>query len=157
MAELDSFLSESPAIVPAAEPAPAPVAVEPVAAPAPAAAEPPKGEPVSAPPARELPPRGDDGRWVKVPEESQEHMVPLSALLAERDRRQQAERAAEERKPQAPPVDVWENPAGYVDARVQEASAKLLEQVEPLAESRARKLFLDYTESEARGRHADYD
>lgn len=153
MPDLDEFFSQSP-VSADPEPAPEPVAVE--AAPTPE----PKGE-VSAPPARELPPRGEDGKWIKAEPAPapapQEHQVPLSALLAERERRQQAEQALEARKTPEPAVDVWENPAAYVDSRVEQARTKLLEEIEPIAESRARKLFLDYTESEARSRHTDYD
>ena len=130
------------------EPTPEPVA-EPVAVEAPPV-EVAKGV-ESAPPARELPPRGEDGKWVKS---EQAHMVPLEALLAEREKRQQAERAAAERTPKP---DFWENPEAALEARIKASEAHLLEEIEPRAESRARELFLKYTEQSARSRYADYD
>ena len=150
MPDLDSFLDVPESTdEPAPEPVAEPVAVE-------TAPEEPKGE-TSAPPARELPPRGEDGKWIKAPEApppQQGHMVPLEALLAEREKRQAAERQAQSQQPKP---DFWENPDAAVDARIEESKAAVLSEAEAIAEQRARQLFLNYTENAARGRYADYD
>lgn len=146
---LDLFLNSetAPAEVetPVVEPAPVEAVVE---APVVAAVEPVKGE-TSAPPAPERE-RDDSGRFVKKHE--QEHMVPLSALMAERDRRQAAE-ALVPKAPPAPPPDIWEDPKAYIKAEVDSRESELLAK----AEVRARETFLRYTEGAARDRHADYD
>ena len=151
MPDLDGFLTE---VVTDPEPAPEP---EPVAVEAPPV-EVAKGE-TSAPPARELPPRGEDGKWVKAepppaPPPPQSHMVPLEALLAEREKRQEAERKAAESKPK---VDFWENPEAAVQATLDAEREKFREEARQLATSEARSLFLQFTEADARGRYADYD
>ena len=149
MSDFDQFLSQTPSEpAPAPEPVPeAPVAVE--ATPDPQATQ---GE-IGAPPAPELPPRGDDGRFQK-----REHVVPLEALLSERERRQAAEREAQELRAKTQPVpDVWENPAAFVEGKVKEVESRLLTEADKRAEVRARELFLSYTEGEARGRYTDYD
>ena len=137
---------------------------EPVAEPTPEAVETPPQEATgveSAPPAPELPPRAENGRFTKREEPAeapQGHAVPLEALLAERERRQAAERLAEElRAKSAEPVDVWADPQKFVETRVKEAETRLLSEAEKRAEQRARELFLSYTESAARGRYGDYD
>jgi len=141
MPDLDTFLTV-PETTPEPVEAPEPVAVE--TAPEPKGVE-------SAPPAPELPPRGEDGKWVKR-EQPQPHMVPLEALLAEREKRQIAEAKAKEPKP-----DFWVDPDAAMDVRVQESEKRLLDEVDTRAEARARQLFLHYTEGAARGRYSDYD
>ena len=146
MPDLDQFLSDSvPASEPAPEPEPTPAAVETVA---------PATEGVqSEPPAPQLPPRGEDGKWKK----REDHAVPLEALLAEREKRQAAERALEERRAAEPLPDVWADPAAFVEAKVKEAESRLLTEADNRAEVKARQLFLHYTETAARARYADYD
>ena len=150
MPDLDGFLTE---VVTDPEPAPEP---EPVAVEAPPT-EVAKGV-EGAPPARELPPRGEDGKWVKseplAAPTQQSHMVPLEALLAEREKRQEAERKAAEVKPK---VDFWENPEEAMRVTLEAEREKLREEARGLATSEARSLFLQFTESEARGRYTDYD
>jgi len=150
MPDLDGFLSDS-MTDPTPAPEPEPVAVE--ATPT----EEPKGV-EGAPPARELPPRGEDGKWVKseppAAPQQQSHMVPLEALLAEREKRQEAERKAAEVKPK---VDFWENPEAAMQAALDAEREKLREEARGLATSEARSLFLQFTEADARSRYADYD
>jgi hypothetical protein len=121
---------------------------------APPAAEADKGE-TSAPPAPELPPRADDGKFQK--REQQSHMVPLEALLAERERRQAAERLAEEhaREEQEakPKPDFWDDPEAAVAAAVAAREAELLAK----ADARSRENFLRFAENAAKGRYSDYD
>jgi hypothetical protein len=109
--------------------------------------EEPKGE-VAAPPAAERP-RDESGRFVK--QHTEDHMVPLSALLSERERRQAAEaKAAEVAKPVP---DIWEDPKAYLKAELDSRETELLRK----AEERARLTFFSYTEEAARSRHSDYD
>ena len=145
---LDEFFAQTATPEPTPEPPPAVEA--PPEAPAPVEA---KGEP-SAPPAPELPPRGEDGKWVK--REQSAHMVPLEALLAERERRQAAERAAEERAKEPKP-DFWENPEAALRARDDELRKTLLSEADTRAETKARELFFRHTEAAARSRYTDYD
>jgi len=139
---LDLFLSEVPEPVPAV--AEAPVQVAEVAPVVETKAEEAKGE-IAAPPAAERV-RDEGGRFVKK-EES--HMVPLEALLAERERRQ----AAEAKVPKEPPPDVWEDPKAFIKAELDSRESELLAK----ADVRARESFLRYTEQAARSRHTDYD
>ena len=153
MPDIDGFL-DSIETAPAPEPAPEPVATETVA---------PATEGVIAePPAAELPPRGEDGRWIKSepaepPQRPQGHQVPLDALLAEREKRQAAERALAEKTQAEPKPDFWENPEAAVAAQVKGVEQRILEESEVRAEARARQLFLSYTENAARGKYTDYD
>jgi hypothetical protein len=153
MADLDSFLTSS---VTESEPVETPeptLAVE-TAAPAVEGVE-------SATPAPQLPPRGEDGKWIKrdeaAPQTPQSHQVPLEALLAEREKRQAAERALTEKAQAEPKPDFWANPEAAVKAELGVERERMREEVRQLATSEARSLFLQYTEEEARGRYADYD
>jgi hypothetical protein len=143
---LDLFLnSETPEVV-TAEVAPTVVQTTPIEAvveqPAVVVEAAKGGE--SASPARE---RDEGGRFVKKPDE--DHMVPLSALLSERERRQ----AAEAKLPKEPQPDIWEDPKAYIKSELDSREDELLAK----AEMKARETFFRYTEGAARSRHTDYD
>lgn len=125
---------------------PPPPAPAPEPEPAPAKVEEPKGESQDAPPASERP-RDASGKFVKKDDEA-EHMVPLSALLSERERRQAAEAAAKAAKP-AP--DVWADPKAFVEHMLAEREPGLMQK----AEETARMQFFTYTENLAKTRHAN--
>lgn len=155
---LDMFLKESPQPQEAAVESPPVVETEPEAKAEPEKqVEPAKAEPeqteskgeTDAPPASTRP-RDEQGRFVK--QQSEDHMVPLSALLSERERRQAAEAKAAEAASKPKP-DIWENPQEYIKAELDSREAELLTK----AEERARVTFLRYTEEAARSRHSDYD
>jgi len=110
--------------------------------------EEPKGE-VAAPPAAERP-RDESGRFVK--QHTEDHMVPLSALLSERERRQAAEAKAAE-VASKPVPDIWEDPKAYLKAELDSRETALLQK----AEERARLTFFSFTEEAARSRHSDYN
>jgi hypothetical protein len=138
---LDMFLnSDSP-------PPPEPVVETPPAVEtAPVVETPPvveKGE-TGAPPAPERQ-RDDSGRFAK----QEDHMVPLSALLSERERRQ----AAEAKLPKEPLPDIWEDPKAYIKAELDARETELLTK----AEVKGRETFLRYTEDAARSRYPDYE
>lgn len=133
-------------IVPAAPvveapPAPAPTVETP---PAPAEA---KGETKDATPAPERS-RDEQGRF--TPKTDDEHSVPLSALLSERERRQAAEKERDGLKAAVPKPDVWADPEGYVKGVLAEQEPALMAK----ATETARSQFFNYTESAARTRHA---
>jgi len=154
MPDLDQFLTENQPIVestpePDPEPEPTPAAE--------AAPEAVTGEP-SAPPARELPPRGEDGKWIarETAAPKEDHRVPLEAMLAERERRQAAERELQElraKEKQQPPPDFWENPQAAVEATIKSREEELIAK----AEARARETFFKFTENSARSRYSDYE
>jgi hypothetical protein len=135
-------------------PTPAPVAEtpppapEPVAEPAPVAVKPeePKGE-KDASPASERP-RDENGRF--KPRDDDEPMVPLKAMLSERERRQAAEKAAEALKAAQPAPDIWADPNAYIEHKLAEREPTILAK----AEETARAQFFTYTENAARTRHA---
>jgi hypothetical protein len=105
------------------------------------------------PPSPQLPPRGEDGKFVKREAAAdREHMVPLSALMAERERRQAAEQAAQSRTNEPPP-DWFDDPDKAFEVRLEARKGELLSE----AEARAREMFFLFTENAARDRHTDYD
>ena len=108
-----------------------------------------KGE-TDAPPASELPPRSEDGKFKK--RDSEDHMVPLSALMAERERRQAAERSVEEQAKKGPPPNFWDDPQAAVQAALDAKEGEFLSK----AEVKARETFFRFTENAAQDRHTDY-
>lgn len=139
----------------AASAAPAAPVVEtpPVAAPVvetpPVAAKPEdaKGVTADAPPASERP-RDESGRF--VPKKDEEHSVPLSALLSERERRQAAEAERDGLKAAQPAPDVWADPKAFVEHALAEREPAIIAK----AQETARTQFFNYTENAARTRHA---
>lgn len=144
--ELGLFGEEA---VPAApEPVEAPDPA-PVVEPAPEAPKPaePTGEKKDASPASERQ-RDEQGRF--APKSDAEPMVPLSAMLAERERRQKAEEKAQAA---VPPLDIFADPKGFIKAELDAREGPLMEK----ATEAARSQFLQFTENSARSRHTDYD
>ncbi len=126
------------------EPAPAPVVETPPPAPEkpvePAPVEAPKGEKVDAPPASGPARDPETGKFAK---RDDEHSVPLSAMLSERDRRQAAEKALADFQAAAPKADIWADPDAYVKSKLAEFEPALLSK----AELAAKETFFRYTEN----------
>lgn len=107
--------------------------------------------PESAPPAEQ--PKKDTH-----PQESQ--TAPISAVLAERDKRQEAERKAKEyegklrayEEKQTKRPDLFEDPDGWVKSVEESATKRITE-----AENKQTVRFLGLSEQLARSRYTDYD